>query len=261
MSDSPNDTRGFQSHRQMSGSEQGTRWLDGRLALVTGAAGGIGGHIARSLLDAGATVVAACRDEGTFRSRYPGLADEALLLPVYVDLERPSDIRDMAKGVRAHGRSIDIMVLAAGTIVLGPIAGMEQDDFDRLYRVNLRAPQIILRELSPLLTRPGGHVIVINSTAIQSPRSENAAYAAIELALARLSDAWRDQLGPDVQLTSVHPGRTDTPMQQRIMEWEGSLIPSSALLPPQAVADSVMSSIQAGVIAEVTAIWLRPQRR
>jgi len=125
--------------------------LSGRVAILTGAAGGLGSATLRALRHAGATVVPVDVH-----------GDDCLIADV-ATAEGNRRIVDLA--LERHGR-LDILILNAGAQAMNPIASYAEADWDRLMNLMVKGPFLAMKFAWPQLTRqPGGRIIVTSSTA------------------------------------------------------------------------------------------------
>jgi NAD(P)-dependent dehydrogenase (short-subunit alcohol dehydrogenase family) len=237
--------------------------LAGQRAAVTGATSGIGKSIARALARAGVEVLLIGRSAekagivaGELRAAVPDARVQVCLM------DFATDIREAAARLAADAAP-DILVHSAGSILLKPFEATTDDEFDAQLRINARSPFILTRALLPGLRRRQGQIVFINSSASQQKaRSQQSAYAASKYALTALADSLRDEVNDaGVRVLSVFPGRTATPMQESVFEFEQREYCGERLLQPEDVADSVVSALSLPRTAEVTDIHLRPFRR
>jgi rhamnose utilization protein RhaD (predicted bifunctional aldolase and dehydrogenase)/NAD(P)-dependent dehydrogenase (short-subunit alcohol dehydrogenase family) len=178
--------------------------LSGEVALVTGAASGIGKACVQGLLARGAAVVGLDLDAAieTLHRR-----------PDFVGIR--CDVTDVAaltaaleQGVRAFG-GLDMVVLNAGVFPGGKrIEALADAEWDRVMRVNLDANLALLREAHPLLKLAprGGRVVVIGSKNVPAPGPGAAAYSASKAALAQLARVAALEWGRDgIRVNTLHP--------------------------------------------------------
>jgi len=173
----------------------------GKRVLVTGAAGGIGGAIARAFAVAGAAVVGIDR-ESPPEARFPiELADL---------LHEAQVVAAVARAADALG-GIDVLVNCAGTDGERPLARFAAADFDRIFGVNVRGTILVTREALARL-RPGARIINISSELAFLGRSAMGAYCASKGAILSLTRSWARELAPDIQVNAIAPGPVDAPM-------------------------------------------------
>ncbi len=189
--------------------------LDGKVAIITGGAGGIGAATARLITARGARVVIADIDQ----ARAEALAAELPgALAVSLDLEHQSSIKKMITEVLAHYGKLDILINNAA--LLGPeiaqndgnVEAMDTDLWDRTYRVNVRGTMIASREALPHLRATRGNIVnTVSNLALQGHLIQ-AAYSSSKAALIQLTRAIAASHGQQgVRCNAVAPGMTSTP--------------------------------------------------
>lgn len=142
-----------------------TDTLDGRVVLVTGAYGGLGGAVARAAARAGATVVITGKRKRQLEQLYDAMLAEGLSEPVIhpLDMEvaTPRDYTALAEGLeRDFGRLDGIVHAAASFSGLTPIAMHKPDDWLRALHVNVSAPFALTQACMPLLQQAGDSAVV-----------------------------------------------------------------------------------------------------
>lgn len=192
-----------------------TRQLKDKVAIITGASSGIGRAIALELVRAGAWVVLAARDEAALQALAAEVqAGGGKSLVVRTDVTNDEDVDRLIKAaLEAWGR-IDIVVANSGRYVRGRIEELQQADFVRAMDVNFYgALRPILRALPHMLKRGSGHIVLMNSLDGRWGLPTDGPYVASKFALRGFGNVLRQDLhGTGVGVTSVFPGRVDTPM-------------------------------------------------
>ncbi len=166
-----------------------------RVALVTGAARGIG-----------AASCAALRADG-FQVLGLDLAGTDAGADLAADVSDPASVAAALAGV---GR-IDVLVNNAGVLIEGRLADMPLADFDRQLAVNLRGPFVVTQAVLPKMPK-GGRIINVASELAYLGRAGASAYAASKGALLSLTRSWARELAPDILVNAVAPGPVDTPL-------------------------------------------------
>ncbi len=232
-------------------------------AIVTGATSGIGRAIALSLAATGMTLGLVGRDV----NRLEAVSSEARKHSVRVesyqaDLCCDQDIRRVASELQEQFRALDVLIHSAGIFRMGPIAQASVDDFDALYRINVRAPYALTQALLTRLSVRSGQVVFINSSAGLTARAGVGAYAASKHALKAIADSLRAEVNDiGIRVITVYPGRTATPQQEKIHEHEGKTYRAERLLQAQDVARAVLDALAMPRTAEVTDIQIRPMQK
>lgn len=189
--------------------------LEGRAAVVTGAASGIGRETARVLAQAGAKVVLADLDA-------QGLAETAALVAGVggVATVRPTDVADraaveaLADAALAEFGRLDVWVNAAGILKNTPILEVAEPDLDRLLAVNQKgvffgcaAAGRVMRE------RGGGSIVNLSSAGADTAPPGVSVYAMTKAAVNMLTRSAAKEFGPfQIRVNAVAPGWIDTPM-------------------------------------------------
>jgi NAD(P)-dependent dehydrogenase (short-subunit alcohol dehydrogenase family) len=196
--------------------------LQNKTALVTGASRGIGRAIASVLAEAGARVLV---HYGRSAQEAESLVSEiqtkgGRAIAIAADLESTNGAALLAKQVRSIvGDRLDVLVLNAGVSKAARIADYTQEDFDKLFAVNVRSPFFLVQQLLPVLGE-GSNIIVISSivagTVVGTPGLDNPsilAYASTKGAVETLVRNWAAILGPrGIRVNAVAPGIIDTDM-------------------------------------------------
>ena len=185
--------------------------LDDKVALVTGAASGFGEGIARRYAAEGASVVVADLNDQTGRR----VADEIGGAYVHADVADRDDVRAMVgTAVERYGR-LDVMVNNAGvTHVNRPMLEVGEEEFDRIFQVNVKAIYLAAMETVPLMREQGGGCIINTaSTAGLRPRPGLTWYNASKGAVITMTKSMAAELGPDnIRVNALCPVAGDTPL-------------------------------------------------
>jgi NAD(P)-dependent dehydrogenase (short-subunit alcohol dehydrogenase family) len=178
--------------------------LAGEVALVTGAAAGIGKACVAALLARGAAVVGL-----DVNPAITGLHKRAEFLGIHCDVTNEPAVRDaLESGVRAFG-GLDMLVLNAGVFPAGTrLADLATDEWRKVMQVNLDANFILLRECHGLLRLAPrkGRVVIIGSKNVPAPGPGAAAYSASKAAVNQLARVAALEWGADgIRVNTLHP--------------------------------------------------------
>jgi len=191
-----------------------TEELKGQVAVVTGAARGIGAAISKQLASMGTTVILAARDKDRLdQVRQEIEAEGGTAHTAVLDLLDESSVAALAKTVETQHRRCDILVNNAGIGLLGkPLVEMSPTDWDTLMGTNLRGPYLTIRALAPLMiSAKSGHIVNISSLAGRNPLPNGAAYSASKWGLNGLTYSVAEELRPhNIRVSVIAPGSVDT---------------------------------------------------
>ncbi len=222
--------------------------------LLTGATSGIGAALADALRERGDDLVLIARTDATAARLQSGFPEAVVLV---ADLERPESL-EASLGGRMPA-SLDSVLHVAGVCDLGPVAQLTAAEWQRTLAVNLAAPAELTRLALPALRAAGGRVVFVNSGAGLAASPEWSAYAASKFGLRALADALRsEERANGVRVTSVYPGRTATPMQQRVHEQEGADYDADAWIQPESVVTAILAALDLPRDADLTDLRVRP---
>ncbi|GAA2901626.1 SDR family oxidoreductase [Streptosporangium fragile] len=184
--------------------------LDGKVALITGGARGMGESHVRLFLAEGARVVFGdvLGDEGKT------LAEATGALFVHQDVTRPEDWeRAVNTALETYGR-LDVLVNNAGILTFRRIADMTPEEFDRVLDVNLKGTWLGVKSvIDPMRAAGGGSIVNISSIEGFIGAAGLSAYSASKFGVRGVTKAAARELAPfGIRVNSVHPGAIDTPM-------------------------------------------------
>lgn len=189
--------------------------LNGDLAVVTGAAGGIGAATARWLAQAGARVVLADRDGDACEQNASGLRERGhAAWGRTLDVTDHAAVQAFAQRVGAEQGDVAILVNNAGVLVRRGIDDPEAEAIvRRVMEVNLHGAFAMVRAFLPALRRTKGRIVNVASGAAFSAQANCAGYSASKAALHMLTQTLAVDLGVDgVRVNAVAPGVIETPM-------------------------------------------------
>ncbi|MFB8774296.1 SDR family NAD(P)-dependent oxidoreductase [Streptomyces broussonetiae] len=200
----------------------GTGLLAGKVAFVTGAGRGIGAAAARLFAREGARVLLAARTEAQLKAVTEEIrAAGGTVGHAVCDLADAASVRAaVEKAVELYGR-LDIAFNNGATIQEpGPMDGMPEAEFDRVYAVNLRGPWLAMTAEIAAMRRTSGRGAIVNTSSVGSLRANPAlpAYGAAKRAVNSLTASAATTYGPEgIRVNAIAPGATLTEM---IDEWE-----------------------------------------
>jgi short-subunit dehydrogenase len=223
--------------------------------LVTGAGSGIGAAVAERLTARGDDLWLLVRDAGRaaqLRERFP--AAQTLV----GDLADPSRL-SWAFSHQSLPSRLDSLIHVAGVVEIGAVADTPVATWQHQLNVNAVAPAELTRLLLPALRVSRGHVIFVNSGAGLRVSPEWGSYAASKFAVRAIADALREEeRRSGVRVTTVYPGRTATPMQEKVHQQEGADYDAAKWIRPESVATTILAALDLPRDADLTELTVRP---
>lgn len=205
-----------------------TSELSGKVALVTGGASGIARATVLALLQAGATVAALDRDEaGVNAVVEQGKQSGGKALAIAFDLTDTKAIQGVVERVIRELGRIDILVNAAG--VAGRFRNLletEEQDWDFIHTVNLKAPMLLMKHVAQHMIARGGGGRIVNISSSSAFRARNSpiAYASSKAGIVQLTRSAAAELGRyDINVNAIAPGITATGMTRPLGDAEALL--------------------------------------
>ncbi|MFN3389324.1 MAG: SDR family NAD(P)-dependent oxidoreductase [Allosphingosinicella sp.] len=223
------------------------RFLENKLALVTGASRGIGAATAEALARAGAHVVITARTADGLEAVEEAIhaaGGSATIAPL--DLTENDSIARLAAAVGDRWQALDILVLNAAMLgSLSPVAQIDGKEFGKVLTLNVLAQQAMIAAFDPMLRKSeAGRLLAVTSSVGAHPRAYWGAYGASKAALENLVLSYGEEvrnLSP-IKVAIVDPGATATTMRARAFPGEDP----ATLKPPRAVADALVALLEAG---------------
>lgn len=233
--------------------------LSGQVAVVTGAARGIGAAIGKRLASMGAAVVLTARDEARLKEvareieRAGGRPEVAAF-----DLLDEAAIARFASSVKDRQGRCDVLVNNAGVGRIGtPLHEMDPADWDVVMGTNLRGPYLMIRAFAPMMiAAKAGHIVNISSLAGHNPLKNGAAYAASKWGLNGLTYSVAEELREyDIRVSAVAPGSVNTGFNV-----SGGK-DASRRIQPEDVASVVAMLVTQAPQSFVSEVLMRPTRK
>lgn len=223
--------------------------FDGPVAIVTGATGGIGSAIARTLDDRGyALILTGYRDEAQGRR----LADSCTSATyIDVDLSTPDGADRVVNVCRQTFGRVDLLVNNAGIGIPVPhrdLDAVSADFFTRMLEINLLGPWHLTRAAADLLSRSEGSVVNVTSVAASTVSGSSIPYAVSKAGLEHLTRCLAVAMGPRVRVNAIAPGYIET---DRTRGWEAirthvvEHAPAARIGQPDDVASAVIALTEA----------------
>ena len=188
--------------------------LEGKVALVTGAAYGIGFAMAEALAAAGAKIAFNCRGQGHMDAALKAYAEKGIDAHGYIcDVTKEDQVLNMVAQIEKELGTIDILVNNAGIIKRIPMTEMSVEEFREVVDIDLNAPFIVSKAVIPGMIKKGhGKIINICSMMSELGRETVSAYAAAKGGLKMLTKNIASEYGEyNIQCNGIGPGYIATP--------------------------------------------------
>lgn len=217
--------------------------------MITGAAGGLGSALADALAPTHTLLLA-----GRPSARLDALAERFGASTWPLDLADPESMAVLVEPVV----ELDVLIHNAGVAYPGRVSESSVDEWRATLAVNLIGAVALTLELLPALRSAAGHVVFINSGSGINASPGLASYSASKFGLRSFADSLRcDE--PSLRVTSVHPGRIATAMQEDLIAYEGRDYDPAQFLSAQTVARVTADAVNAPRDAHIHEVIVRPR--
>ena len=197
--------------------------LEGKVALVTGAAYGIGFAMAKGLAEDGASIAFNCRSKEHMDQALADYEKAGIKAKGYIcDVTVEEDVQKMVADIEATMGTIDILVNNAGIIKRIPMHEMKAEEFRQVVDIDLNAPFIVSKAVIPGMMKKGhGKIINVCSMMSELGRETVSAYAAAKGGLKMLTKNIASEYGEyNIQCNGIGPGYIATPQTAPLREMQ-----------------------------------------
>src|SRR5215831_7835611 len=232
--------------------------LQGKIALVTGAGRGIGRAVALMLAQSGCHVILSARTVEQLQTVEREIKDHnggAFALPA--DLTDDAAVQKLATESRRVFGAVDILINNAGWGKRAPVVKARAEDWDQTFRLNLRAPMLLARELLPdMIAKGEGAVINIGSVSGKAGEANGAAYAASKFGLIGFTQSLYEEVREyGIKVSVILPGFVDTPLIPPNRQLD-----RSKMIQADDIAQAVLFVLMSPATSCPVEITVRPQR-
>ena len=232
--------------------------LNGKIALVTGAGRGIGRAVALMLAKCGCRVMLCARTVEQLQAVEREIKDhDGAARAIPADLTDDAAVETLAAETRRAFGSVDILINNAGWGKRASVTNAHIDDWDRTFRLNLRAPMMLAREFVPdMIAKGAGAVINIGSVSGKTGEANGAAYSASKFGIIGFSQSLYEEVREHgIKVSVILPGFVDTPLIPPNRQLD-----RSKMIQPSDIADAVYYVLTSGATCCPVEITVRPQR-
>ncbi|EKO3545164.1 SDR family oxidoreductase [Vibrio fluvialis] len=222
--------------------------LQGKRTLITGGTSGIGLETAKLFLSEGARVIVTGVNPDSIEKAKAELGSDVLVLSA--DSANVDTQKELAQAVKAHFGELDIAFLNAGISVYMPIEAWTEDNFDRIFNINVKGPYFLMQALLPVFASSASVVFNTSINAHTGPVNSSV-YGSTKAALLNMSKTLSNELiARGIRINAVSPGPVDTPLYDKagipdayhdqVMKDIVATIPAGRFGKPEEVAKAVL---------------------
>ena len=236
--------------------------LDGRVAIVTGAAQGIGLGVALSMGRAGASVVVSDISQEGLAPAVASVEETGVqALGVQADVTQASSVDQLVRTTLERFGMVDILVNNAGVVIIKSITDQSEADWDAVLDTNLKGTFLCAKRVVPEMERNGqGAIVNISSIAAFHFTTPHVPYAASKAGVSALTrDMAYEVASLGIRVNAIAPGPIQTPMMDNALTDEqkeayAKTVPVRRIGQPQDIGDAAvfLASDAAGFITGVT---------
>ncbi|WIW90304.1 SDR family oxidoreductase (plasmid) [Sphingobium sp. V4] len=236
--------------------------LEGKVVLITGASSGIGEATARTLAEAGATVVLGARRVERLEKLVQEIeAAGGKAMAKAMDVTSQAEVAAFAEEARVRFGKIDVIVNNAGVMPLSPMAALKVDEWDRMVDVNIKGTLYGIAAVLPAMNEQGfGHVINIASTGGHVVSPTAAVYCATKFAVRAISEGLRQE-NDKIRVTVISPGVTESELADSISDPKGREEMKEyrkVAISPFAIARAIRFAVEQPGDVDTTEMIVRP---
>jgi NAD(P)-dependent dehydrogenase (short-subunit alcohol dehydrogenase family) len=190
--------------------------LEGKVAVITGGANGIGLATAKRFASEGAYVFITDRDEKELDKAVSDMG-ENVSSGIQGDVSNLADLDRLYDTVKDQKGHIDILFANAGVIQFAPLGKISEEHFDKLFGINVRGLLFTVQKALPIFS-DGGSVILTSSIGASKGAEELSIYHATKAAIRSFARSWTlDLKHRKIRVNAVSPGPIDTPFVDRVL--------------------------------------------
>ncbi|MFO8052355.1 MAG: SDR family oxidoreductase [Candidatus Omnitrophota bacterium] len=212
--------------------------LEGSVAIITGATGGIGKDIVKSLVDKKIKLVLAGRREEKLNAICQEFLKDSEIVPVRCDVTKKKDLENLVNKAKDKFGKIDILINGAGVSSQHPFWNQPTEDIEKIIWTNYYSYVMLSRLVVPIMKKNNfGHIVNITSGSVMvdPPPRNFIVYTSLKVALRSFAKGlfW-EMRDSGIKVTSIFPGVTRTPLTGKLKN-----VSKERLIEPKAVADTV----------------------
>ncbi len=237
--------------------------LKNKIAVVTGASGGIGSAISKQLDENGCNIVLAARSVDTLKDLQKELKNPSLV--VEMDVADSESVAAAFSKIKDEFKSVDILVNVAGVMPLTYLKNLHLEEWLETIEVNVKGILRTVHGALPFMKeQQSGHIVNIASVDGKELYKGGAIYGASKAAIIALSRTMRMELSPEfnIKITSIEPGTVATDLREDISDKElledKDYSDDEPKLQPEDIANAVLYAVSEPDRVNVNEILIKP---
>ncbi|NHQ92650.1 SDR family oxidoreductase [Janthinobacterium lividum] len=199
--------------------------LHNKIVIITGASSGIGAASARALVEKGAKVVLAARDQEGLDAIVAELsAAGGQALGIVCDVTSPAEMKSLAQAAHEHFGAVDILVNNAGLMLFSNWTDLAVDDWEKMINVNIKGYLNAIAAVLPfMLAQKSGQILNMDSVAGHQVGPAAGVYSATKFFVQAMTESMRKELGVQhgIRVNTVSPGVINTGWADKVTDPAG----------------------------------------
>lgn len=238
--------------------------VTGKVVVITGASSGIGEATARMLASHGARLVVGARRAERLADLVGELRDRGAAAEYQaVDVTQREQVKQLVDLARRTYGQVDVMINNAGIMPLSLLQQLKIDEWDHMIDVNIKGVLYGIAAALPVMReQKSGQIINVSSTAGHYVLPTGAVYSGTKYAVRAITDGLRQEVMPDIRVTLISPGLTQTELDVTITDAEAKRwveqARSAVAIPADAIARAILFAIEQPDAVDVSEIIVRP---
>jgi len=238
--------------------------IEGKVVAITGASSGIGAATATYLAARGAKLVLGARREDRLIAVVDQIATQGgSAVATVIDVTCREDLKLLTDTAIDRFGRLDVLVSNAGTMAVSPFDELRQDDWDAMVATHITGLLNGIGAALPIFRRQhSGQFVNVASTAAYIVKSPQSVYAATKTAVKVLTEGLRQESGPDLRVTLVSPGFTNTEGVGKGASPEAAAAMArqrdEIAIPPSAIASAIGYAIEQPAGIDISEVVVRP---
>lgn len=238
--------------------------IEGTVVAITGASSGIGEATAEYLAARGARVVLGARRQDRLDALVERIrAAGGVAVSVVTDVTKRGDLVSLVAAALENFGRLDVLVSNAGSMAISPFDELEQDKWDEMVAVHITGLLNGIAAALPVFRRQdSGQFITVGSTSAYVVKSPQGVYAGTKMAVKAINEGLRQESGPNLRVTLVSPGFTNTEGPTKGLAPEATeateRLRDAIAMPPAAIASAIGYAIEQPDGVDISEMVVRP---